>query len=130
MLVVEIFAATSLYQIMNANYLGRLQNEGASRALDALQIAEVAKNLESFYTIVADAVINRNGAATHSAFEAFKTQSEKDMLLVRKLADTEEENAQAEVFASAYKRYLDLCIGIASGSGPGRLLKAGEHQGR
>lgn len=106
--VVVIFVASALYQVAQMGNLADLQDEGAGRAKDSISIAKVELRLGEFYSIVADAVINRNLAQSRDDYAAAKKQAQDDVAWVYKLVDTEAERAAAKRFEDAYKNYLSL----------------------
>lgn len=106
--VVLIFGAASVYQIIQLRVLADLQDEGARRAKDAIEISNIADRVTELYSLIADAVINRNLRRTREEFEPHKALAQKDMARVRELGDTEEEKALAEEFTENYKKYIDV----------------------
>jgi methyl-accepting chemotaxis protein len=108
LLVVVILAAAILYQLSSLSTLAKLQDEGAGRADDGLEIGQIMERLTASYGIMADAVINRNLDATHKDLAELKAQATKDMARVHELVDTEEERAWAAKVEEDYTAYLSL----------------------
>lgn len=108
MVVLGIFAIATTYQVLEIGRLGRLQDEGATRARDAVEINDVKIRVGEFYTVIADAVINRDLAQSGRDFQQIKETASKDMVTIRELADTAAERASAEEFVSRYNQYLAL----------------------
>jgi methyl-accepting chemotaxis protein len=78
------------------------------RFADAKAILEIQRRVVAFYALVADAVINRDLAATRSEFNAAKEQIKKDIVDVHTLVDSDAERQLADVFAREYEHYLAL----------------------
>lgn len=78
------------------------------RFKDLIQIYNIGRRVDAVYGIMADAVINRNLEQTKEDFEKIKLNSKKDIIIVQKLVDTEEEEAWADIFAIKYNNYLKL----------------------
>ena len=108
LLVLLIFMATSAYQILQTGALGALQDVAAKRTADVLEIKDIAYRVGGAYTVMADAVINRDLNATHKALAELKQSADQDIQKVLGLVDTAEEQALAKVFSSQYRNYLDL----------------------
>ncbi|MDH3393205.1 MAG: methyl-accepting chemotaxis protein [Desulfobulbaceae bacterium] len=106
--VMMVFVCVCLYQIMGMNRLGGLQDEGAGRNEDALKVERIGKRMAASYSVMADALINRNMDDTSVNFAALQKEAEGDIAVVRGLADTDAEKALAEEFASAYAQYLKI----------------------
>lgn len=106
--VIVICGFAIILGIVKLNTLARLQDEGAKRSEDSIKIGNIDSRLEGVYAVIGDAVINRNFDETRKDFESVKTEVQKDIAEVRGMADTEEEKALAESFATGYGKYLDL----------------------
>ncbi|KHK00560.1 methyl-accepting chemotaxis protein [Desulfovibrio sp. TomC] len=106
-LVIAIFIALAVYQVVTLEHLGGIQDAGAKRALDDKAVMEVALRVSGLYTIIADAQINRDLTQTKADFATAKDQAKKDIRLVQSLADTAEERTLASHFADNYQNYLD-----------------------
>lgn len=79
-----------------------------SRLKDALEIKQISIQVEQVYSVMADAVINRNLEQTAEDFTKVKAEAFKDMERVRQLVDTDVERAAADQFAQNYTRYLEV----------------------
>jgi len=106
--VVLLFVSISGYQILQMGKLARLQDEGAKRSSDAVEIKEIQNRLNEVYEMIADGIINRNMEETIKEFEQIKSNARKDILTVGKLVDTAEEEAWTEAFSEKYKDYTDI----------------------
>ncbi|MEW6264973.1 MAG: methyl-accepting chemotaxis protein [Thermodesulfobacteriota bacterium] len=78
------------------------------RLREALLIKDIALHVEAVYTVIADAVINRDLESSRKEFERIKAQTLKDVQDVKGLVDTAEEKAAAEKFEAVYLNYLGL----------------------
>lgn len=107
-LVIIIFGAIAGYQIVRMTGLAALQDEGAQRASDAVELNDIKLGLVDLYAVMADGIINRNVEETRESFAFEKTEALQNTQRVRELVDTAEEKAWAEEFALAYQEYLDL----------------------
>ena len=107
-LVVLVFLGVTAYQIFQMGVLGQLQDEGAKRAEDSVTLHQTMIRLGDIYTVMADAVINRDIKATHENFKEIKALAEKDMVLVESLVDTEAEKALASEYQKQLKAYLSV----------------------
>ncbi len=108
MLVVTLFTAIGAFQIWKMNILSGLQDEGAVRSREALQLAAIQTDVAKIYTIVGDAVINRNLTEARSEIEVIAKGVSPRIEAVRLLADTAEEKRFAQEFAVSYSKYVDL----------------------
>ncbi|MCG8336609.1 MAG: hypothetical protein MJE63_19045, partial [Proteobacteria bacterium] len=107
-LVVLIFIVVTGYQIFELGVLGKLQHEGAKRGEDAVALQDVMIHLEEVYTVMADAVINRDIKAAHEHFSAVKASAKKDLSIVDELVDTDREKNIAADYRRHLNAYLDL----------------------
>ena len=78
-----------------------------ARLKDALEIKDIALRVNEVYTVIADAIVNRNLAMSKKVFDGIKVEAQDDIKRVYELAGTDTEKAAAERFASSYKEYLD-----------------------
>lgn len=78
------------------NHLRSLQDEGAKRAEDALLAANGARVGLSLYTVIADAVINRNLEESAKIWAETKERNLKRLEEVARAVDTKEEKEWAE----------------------------------
>lgn len=106
--VAAILGTIAWYQIKQMQRLGDLQDAGASRAEDVQKIMTIVSHVENIYSIIADAVINRDLEESRKLFTEAKDQAAKDAAAVLKLADTDEERRLAETFSKEYGYYLEL----------------------
>ncbi len=107
-IVVFIFIIVICYSIFEMYTLGDIQNDGAKKADDTVELYEIMVHVSDIYGIMADAVINRDMKTAHENFDAAKIQTEKEIDLVGSLADTEQEKAWAEEFKKNLTAYLEI----------------------
>ena len=107
-LVILIFGAIAGFQIIKMNELGTLQDEGASRADDNVEIKAIELGVVDLYTVIADGIINRDVEATRAGLEFEKNEAESAIASVRELVDTDAEQALVDDFVENYGAYLDL----------------------
>ena len=110
-LIVGIFSVAVVFSIFTQHRLGGLQDQGAKRSEDALQINEVEKRVGHLSAILGDAEINRELAQSRKEFEEHKTQALVDMKKIGEIADTEQEKRWAADFIQHYGEYLALVEG-------------------
>jgi methyl-accepting chemotaxis protein len=108
LIVLVIFMLSSGYLILQIGTLGELQDAGAKRTEDVLEIKDITNRVGEVYPVMADAVINRDLNATRKDFAELKANADRDIQRVLKLVDTTEERALAETFSTQYHSYLDL----------------------
>lgn len=101
LMVLLIFMVTSAYQVSQTGTLGALQDVAAKRTADVLEIKDIAYRVSDAYTVMADAVINRDLNATHKTLAELKQSADQDIRKVLELVDTAEEQALATVFPTS-----------------------------
>lgn len=106
--VVVLFAAIAGFQILQMQRLGKIQDAGAGRARDLALVKDVEIRVAQAYTVMADAIINRNVLTTNKEWADLKSKAKEDIESVKTLADTDAERKGAEGFAEAYDAYLAL----------------------
>lgn len=106
-LVVFIFIIVIIYSIYQMHTLGKIQNDGARRADNSVELHEIMIHMGDIYGIMAEAVLLRDIKATHEAFKAEKILAEKDMNHVLSLVDTEKQKAWAEEFRKDLTAFLE-----------------------
>ncbi len=74
----------------------------------SLVIMQIAMRVEGVYTVMADAIINRNMAETKANWAKLKEPVAKDIAAVHNLVDTDAERALASEFEKNYRSYLGL----------------------
>ncbi len=78
------------------------------RMKDSLSIMHIAMRVQGVYTVIADAIINRNLVETKADWAEIKEPTGKDIATVHDLADTDEEKTWANKFEENYKKYLNM----------------------
>ena len=105
-LVVIVFAGISGYMVLNFFRLADLQDAGAQRADDAIQISQISREVAEVYPVFADAIINRNFQETRADLQRILEQRNEHVQTVRDLVDTEEERALADEFEQQYNEFV------------------------
>jgi hypothetical protein len=85
--------------------LGRIQDEGAVRAVHSQRAAEGASMGAKLYQVIADTIIKRDYAEAEQKWKALKTETDADLAQVSQDARTPEEKA---LCAAALKNYQAL----------------------
>ncbi|MDH4161610.1 MAG: methyl-accepting chemotaxis protein [Nitrospirota bacterium] len=106
--VIMVFGLSAVYQIMAINQLGRMQDEGAKRADDTVALERAELGLMELYSMIADAVINRDYSRTESEYRELKSRLLKDVEHVKELVDTEKERQLAAKYQDDLHRYLEV----------------------
>jgi methyl-accepting chemotaxis protein len=104
-IVALILGLAILYQSLGMKNLAELQDEGAGRADDAVEIGSIMEVLAASYSIIGDGIINGDMDATHADFAEFKAQANKDMDRVDELVDHDEERRAARELRAEYTAY-------------------------
>ena len=107
-LVILIFVGVAAYQIYSLSSLSALQDEGAGRADDALEVSAISKRVDGVYAVIADSIINRDLEEAKQDFAQIKKVALADMKRVHELVDTEAEVVLAKDFEAGFMKYLDL----------------------
>ncbi len=107
-IIALILGLAILYQIFGMKHMAELQDEGAGRADDAVEIGQIMKVLAGSYSIIGDAIINGDMEATKKDFGEFKALAQTHMTRVVELVDTDEETRLANVFAAEYTQYISI----------------------
>ncbi len=106
--VVAIFVFVGIYLIISFGRLAALQDEGAGRANDAIEINNIVQDIQAIYPIIADSVINRDFTATESEFSAIKSVITADIDRINSLVDTDAERKAASEIEAALNQYIDV----------------------
>jgi len=79
-----------------------------TRAEEAIAFKNVALHVEQVYPVFADAIINRNLEETIEALAGLKEQAGKDIAIVNKMVDHDDERAIAKEFTKHYMAFIGL----------------------
>lgn len=107
-LVIVIFIGVSIFQLLELNHLSDLQDEGARRAEDTVEILRISKRVDGVYAVIADSIINRNLAKAKQDFASVKKAAQADIKKVHELVDHEQERTLAKEFETEFNIYLGL----------------------
>jgi hypothetical protein len=106
--VLLIFVLCAVYLINNMITLGKMQDEGASRARDAEAMKSSEMMIDEVYSIVADAIIIQNLQKSKAELTELKKQALRDADKVRKITDTAKEKEWAIKIAEGYNKYFTV----------------------
>lgn len=90
-LLLSLFTATSIYQIITLNHLSILQDEESRRANDAVIISEAISMPYKLYAVFSDATINRDLEANAADWAELTLEMKRDMDSLQMIVDTEQE---------------------------------------
>ncbi len=101
---------TAYLEIFENRILPVLDKEASveSNLNDLLEIKQIAIRVGQVYSVMGDAVINRNLEQTAEAFKKLKVVASQDMDRVRQLVNTDVDRAAADRFAQNYTGYLEV----------------------
>ncbi len=103
-IVVVVLIALVTFNFSGISRLRILQDEGASRAKDAV-VAEEFKGMPTkMYQIIADAVINRNLQEAKDDWKIVTGEYEEDLALMKELVDTDTEKEWLDNANQIYKK--------------------------
>ncbi len=101
-LIIAVLCCVMIFQIFRMNSMGVMQDEGAKRTHDAIQVMEIDMGVDEYAMIVTDTMVTRNAADLEKALPKLKERAEKGPEIVAKLVDTPEEKKLAEEFKTGY----------------------------
>ena len=122
-MVALIILILVIFNLSTLSNLHDLQEEGAQRAADAVIVQEVTGMSAQAYSVIADAIINRELEKNAQEWDEKYTEMLEDMELVGKLVDTPEEIEwvkQATEIVKEYNEDYQLVV---------RLVKANDVAG-
>jgi methyl-accepting chemotaxis protein len=105
---IAVIITLSIVTIVQVERLARVQDDGAAMAVQAVTTTEISGLADQTYGVIADAVINRNPAATKSAWAAVKANNDKELLAVGAIVDTPEEKAWLQNATREYQEMVAL----------------------
>ncbi|MBI5559136.1 MAG: HAMP domain-containing protein, partial [Deltaproteobacteria bacterium] len=129
-IIIVVLCCVITFQIVEMNTLGVMQDEGAKRTEDSIDILQIDMRIDECAMFVADAIISRNLADFEQQLPKFKEVMAKDVEKVLVLVDTAEERKEAEKFKLAYQGFLtfiekDIHAALTS-KDPAVLIKVNE----
>jgi|GEM_PF-1056381 methyl-accepting chemotaxis protein len=80
--------------------------DAEKRFSDAMELNDIEKRVTGIYSVIADAIINRDLDATRSDLKEIKAQASKDTETVKALVDTEAERALSTAFVDRLNQYI------------------------
>ncbi len=109
-LLISIFTFGLLLLIgvswLEMSKLGKLQDEGFSRAEDAVLATSAGYLGAEMYQIVADSVINNNLQESAKDWQAIKERAVKVLADITRVVDTDEERQLAQASVQAYEVFV------------------------
>ena len=88
--------------------LRKLQDEGAQRAKDAITLTEASGMADKFYSLVGEAVINRNMPEIEKGWTELRKELRDDAATCEKIADTPKEKELALTSSKAFEGLIQL----------------------
>ncbi len=129
-----VFILAIVYQFFSTLTLAKMQDEGARRAEDAMEMGQIMERMVGAYAVMADTVINRNLAESKKDFAETRARAEKDIARINELVDHEQERILAAEVAKHYTDYLNTfekeMLPLLEGSASANVAEIREVDGR
>lgn len=106
--IVFAFVVFAIYEMVEIDKLGTLQDASAKRGEDAIVIMENQRKLGDVYKIAANAVINGYSENTKKEFAAVKKEFNDNLQTVKDIMDTPEEKKWVDDYEKALNQYLNI----------------------
>jgi methyl-accepting chemotaxis protein len=106
--LVSLLAVMAVVLISTLATLARVQNEGATRAKDAVAITEAVALSRGLYQVWADTIINHNVTEAAKDWKLVREEAEKDAAGIEKMVDTDAEKAWLKDYGSSYAEFVAL----------------------
>jgi hypothetical protein len=103
-----VVAALVTFSYVELSGLRTLQDEGAARAVDAINVQELAGMAHDLYAVVADAELNLDLASSESDWRTVKSESVGDLARLDKAVDTPAEQEKAREVRAAFDQIVSL----------------------
>jgi methyl-accepting chemotaxis protein len=108
-----IITLLTIVAIIGMNYKGlrqlsQMQDLGAKRSQDAIDVKEASMGGMALYHVIADAMVDRKLDKTAKAWTDLKKEVLKNFELMAKTVETPEEKQQAEVATTAIKATIQI----------------------
>lgn len=126
-LLLALFAATSIYQIIILNQLTKLQDEETRRANDAVLITEAIGMPYKLYAVFADAIINRDLEANAADWAELTLEMKRDMDSLQLIVDTEQEKVwliNARKLADELLKNYDVLVSLLKTENQDEAIRA------
>jgi len=101
-LILVVIAFSSYYTNQELKMLQKLQDEGAKRAHDESLVVDAKNIYGRVYTVIADAIINRNMESSQKDWNEIKAKSIKELEEIKSKMDTEDEKKNVDVARAAF----------------------------
>ncbi|NJO89036.1 MAG: PAS domain-containing protein, partial [Chloroflexia bacterium] len=107
-ITLAIFIGVSIYSVREVNKLHRLQEEVSKRGADAIIMQEGGLMGHKVYLVIADAVINRNLAATERDWKGVMEELKSDFELMGEIVNTDKEKELLEEAKTTKNKLIAL----------------------
>ena len=106
--IIFTFVIFAIYQIMQINNMGEIQDEGAQRAKDTVMVMEFMTDLGDMYAIAADGVINGYSLETKQEFSSLRKEVSDDIETLTSRMDTPEEKQWIQDYKVSTDKYMNI----------------------
>ncbi len=106
--VIAVFIGISIFLIIGIGTLKNLEDTSSNRASDALKITQAEMYLDEFYSIIADAIINRNISDTDRQLAEMKGKITTSLDFIKKNSDTKEEKELSLKIESGFNDLINI----------------------
>jgi len=103
--IIVLLCCLIIYQILEMNVLGVMQDEGAKRSDDVVKVMLVDREVDALSMMVTDALLSADLAGFEQKYPKLKELAAKDMETVTSIVDTPEERKNDEQFKAAYREF-------------------------
>lgn len=107
-IVTFLMLAISVLQTIKLGSLSDLQAEADMRSHHAVEVNDIEQSVIGFYSVIADAIINRDIASAESSLSKVEKEINDNIKIVNEIVDTDEEREYAALFEKSYKKYYSL----------------------
>ncbi|MBI4792335.1 MAG: methyl-accepting chemotaxis protein, partial [Deltaproteobacteria bacterium] len=105
-IIIVLLCCVIAFQIVKMNVMGHMQDEGAKRNEDSIQVLQVDMRVDELAMFVADAIINNDVRGFEQQLAKYREVAARDIETVLTLVDTPEEKKDAEQFKWEYQNLL------------------------
>jgi methyl-accepting chemotaxis protein len=101
-LIIAVFAAVAGYQLYSLNHLGEIQDKGSELSESAIYVADASSMGVRTYQVIANAIINRDMAASKLEWQKTKEENSKVFASLEKITVTQDEIKALEKAKAVY----------------------------
>jgi methyl-accepting chemotaxis protein len=105
-IIIVLLCCVIAFQIVKMNVMGHMQDEGAKRNGDSIQVLQVDMRVDELAMFVADSIINNDLRDFEQQLPKYREVAARDIEMVLALVDTPEEKKDAEQFKWEYQNLL------------------------